>query len=130
MTADGTQISPQGLQALDESALLRLLALAGPADAFELMRRLDADLRHVAVGLTAGLAKGDMAVLREHSHVLMAVAGTIGANHIHHLAQDLNRSAKENGVEVAEPFVTQLLHLLDGLVERLQGIALEQGLGI
>jgi HPt (histidine-containing phosphotransfer) domain-containing protein len=123
------QTSPADLPVLDEAALLRLLALAGPGDASELMRRLQADLRDVAAGLTAGLAGPDPVALRRHSHILMGIAGTLGAHHIHHLAQLLNQQAQAaNGTALA-PLAADLLQRLEVLILRLQGMAFELGLG-
>ena len=129
MTAESTQTIPQGPQVLDEAALIRLLALAGPTDAFELMRRLRVDLHDVAVGLTAGLASHDTVAIRRHSHVLLAIAGTIGAQHIYLMAQTLNQSAREASNLVSKADAADLMRMLNTLIERLPVLAVEQGLG-
>jgi HPt (histidine-containing phosphotransfer) domain-containing protein len=129
VTAEATQTIPQGLRALDEVALSRLLALAGPTDAPELMRRLMADLRDVAAGLAAGLANRDQPALRKNSHVLLAVAGTIGAQPVYQVAQLLNQCAKTDDFAAAEPHAVGLLQLLDRLIERLRERAAEPGMG-
>jgi HPt (histidine-containing phosphotransfer) domain-containing protein len=131
--ADGTQMMPQtlpaGPQVLDEAVLLRLISLAGPGDAPELMRRLQADLRDVAAGLTAGLAGPDAVALRRHSHILMGIAGTLGAHHIHYLAQLLNQLAQAANGSALAPLAADLLQRLQVLILRLQGMAFELGLG-
>ena len=129
MTAESTQTAHQGPQVLDEAALIRLLALAGPTDAVELMRRLRVDLHDVAVGLTAGLASHDTVAIRRHSHVLLAIAGTIGAQHIYLMAQNVNQSAKEEGNLVSKTDAADLMQMLNTLMERLPVLAVEQGLG-
>ena len=129
MTAESTQTAHQGPQVLDEAALIRLLALAGPTDAVELMRRLRVDLHDVAVGLTAGLASRDTVAIRRHSHVLLAIAGTIGAQHIYLMAQNVNQSAKEEGNLVSKTDAADLMQMLNTLMERLPVLAVEQGLG-
>lgn len=134
MMADRTEMNASGLPgkdvgAFDEQALARLLALAGPCDAPELMRRLIADVRDVATGMTAGLVNRDRVAMRKHSHVLLAIAGTIGAQHIYHLAQLLNQCAKDDECVAAEPYAVDLMDRLDRLVDRLQHLSAEQGMG-
>lgn len=128
MTVDEAfSISP-GLLALDDAAFLGLLNLAGPTDAPELMRRLLADLGNVAVGLTAGLATADQDALRHQSHILLAIAGTIGAQQIHHLARRLNTVVKDGPRAAAAPLAVDLLPRLDALIERLRKLSAELGL--
>lgn len=125
MKADGSQTTPQGF---DEEALSRLLALAGPCDAPELMRRLIADVQGVAVGMTAGLAAHDRHAMRKHSHVLLAIAGTIGAQQIYDLAKLLNQCAKDDDCIAAEPHAIDLMLRLEVLVARLQSMSGAMGL--
>lgn len=107
MSAQVSSGDTPGGAAFDEAALLHLLGLAGPRDAQELLRRLTADLRSVAEGLIAALAARDSGALRQHSHVLIAVAGTIGAEGLARLARTINQAARSGAdpapvAEVAE----------------------------
>ena len=124
MTADGMQFNPAN-PALDEPAFRRLLTRAGP-EAPELMRRLRADLRDVAEGLTAGFANADRLALRKHSHVLLAIAGTIGAQPIHRLALDLNLRSKDDTCVFAASDAADLLHRLTVLQDRLREMSAER----
>ena len=126
MTADRPQPIPAD-PALDELALRRLLDLAGP-EAPELMRRLLFDLRDVSTGLAAGFAGDDRLALRKHSHVLLAIAGTIGAEHIHQMALTLNQSCKSDTFDFAAPDAADLLQRLDTLQTRLHQMAADPGL--
>ncbi len=128
MTSDDTQMIRARQHTFDEAALLRLLGLAGPTDAPELMRRLRADLRVLLAGLTAGFAAEDRSELRRHSHDLLAIAGTIGARHLHHLAQVLNLCARDDACVLAAPDAADLLRRLKVLIDRLQDMAVELGL--
>ncbi len=128
MTADGTQMIPPGPQGLDEVAFLRLLTSAGATDGPELMRRLRTDLGHLVAGLTEAFGTGDRAALRTHSHVLVAIAGTIGARHIHRQAQALNECAKDPACVLSAFDAADLMRRLDVLINRLREIAIDLGL--
>ena len=79
-TADDNAKAPQRAPAaMDESRLSRLLTLAGPVVADELLTRLDQDLDRVARTLSLALAQGDLPAVRAQTHVLIGLAGTIGA---------------------------------------------------
>ena len=77
---------------LDLNRLHALFLLTGPDDAVELQRRLIADLS--AVSNTLAGQKTASPVLREQSHILMALSGTIGADGLYHLATVLNDQSK------------------------------------
>lgn len=79
---------------IDQTRLARLLDLAGPELAPELLRQIAADLRAVQSGLTAGFAKADWVALRAQSHTLIALAGTLGAQSLHVTALALHRAAQ------------------------------------
>ncbi len=114
---------------LDEAALTRLVALAGPADGPELLRRLIADLAAVLGGLTTGFAAQDRDAIRRQSHVLLAIAGTIGAPHVYDLAQLLNQTARDASHGAAPPEAIDLLQRLSGLIDRLQRLSGQIGMG-
>lgn len=123
-------VPPGSQQALDEAELSRLLALAGPFDARELMRRLIADISGVKAGMTAGILAEDRAAMRRHSHVLLAIAGTIGAGRVYELAQILNFCARDENCTSARPYAAEILQRLDGLVQRLATISSELGMAV
>ena len=127
MILNSAHQGPDDPSGLDEHTLRRLLALAGPSDAAELMRRLIADVRGVAEGMMTGLMSEDRAAMRKHSHVLLAIAGTIGAPRIHGLAAHLNNCAKDIDCTHARPQTMELMQRLDGLIARLHVLAAELG---
>ncbi len=77
----------------DGAALRGLLALAGPALAPRLCQQIVADLAATRAQLAPALAAGDRAQIRAASHVLISVAGTIGATGVHAAALALNEAA-------------------------------------
>ena len=84
-------------QRMDNSRLDQLLALAGPAEAGELLIRLEQDLARCGSALAAALAQGDRISVRAETHVLLAVAGAIGAVGLAEDARSLNTTAHGAG---------------------------------
>ncbi|MEZ5733783.1 MAG: response regulator [Paracoccaceae bacterium] len=70
-----------------------LMEIAGPASARELLDRLHKDLRRTEHGLISALAAADAASVRAETHVLIALAGAVGATRLQALAQALNVAA-------------------------------------
>lgn len=98
----------------------RLLDVAGPDASRELLLRLCTDLRNTERGLVAGLAEGDLAAIRSETHVLIALAGAVGAERLSKLAQTLNAVAhrREGGdlTALGEQCLAQLdrlIHFVD-----------------
>lgn len=79
------------------TTLRRLAEIAGPEAAQELFARLGEDLARARAGLAQAAAKGGLAALRQHSHVLIALAGTAGETALHEAAADLNAMAHAGG---------------------------------
>lgn len=77
-------------KALDLSILRHLTEIAGPLAAAELLARLDEDLHQTRQGLWQAVANIDLDGIRQHSHVLIALAGTAGATELHDGAVKLN----------------------------------------
>ncbi len=71
----------------------RLLEIAGPLEATELLTRLASDLRRVRQNMSRGVAEMDQALLRAETHVLISLAGAVGAEALHSLANRLNGAA-------------------------------------
>lgn len=79
----------------DGRALADILALAGPDMAGRMLRQMQTDLQGVAGALGPALDGADWTTIRAQSHVLIALAGTIGAARLHALAIDLNIAAHD-----------------------------------
>ncbi len=76
------------------AALARLLQIAGPG-AGELLSRLSTDLARVETDISHGINRSDRATLRSATHVLIALAGTVGAARLQRLAESLDRAAED-----------------------------------
>ena len=78
---------------LDDTRFQRLLEIAGPQGAQELLSRLTDDLENVQEQMRLAVQEKDQAGLRAHTHVLISLAGAVGADQLHSLAQVLNSAA-------------------------------------
>lgn len=88
---------------IDFAPLKRLLTLAGPTGASPLVDALLDDLKATQTHLTPAWNGPDFAALRTDSHVLIALAGTIGDTYLHELAQHLNAAAHtENLIDLMD----------------------------
>jgi len=104
----------------DEQRFTALLDLAGSANAGELVLRLDEDLTRVAAALITASPSLDLHKLREHSHVLLAIAGTVGANRLFELASNLNARVRAADVGALSDLLTEIAVLLDHLIQRVR----------
>lgn len=104
----------------DEPRLQALLDMAGPEVARELGRRLLADLAGVARALSAPDATGDRRLLRAQSHILIALAGTIGADSLAADARGLNSLAHQGLAADLARQTARLCQDLDRLITRLE----------
>jgi two-component system, OmpR family, aerobic respiration control sensor histidine kinase ArcB len=83
---------------MDEGRLDELLAAAGPAHVRELLDRLDEDLRSVRARLETGVREASMPLIREQTHILIALSGAVGADRLCRLAEVLNIAAKRKRI--------------------------------
>ena len=101
---------------IDFAPLERLLLLAGAAGAPALVAALLDDLKATQASLELAWNGPDFAALRTNSHVLIALAGTIGDADLHALAQRLNRGAHTENlsdtVDITEKIMTGLSNLI------------------
>lgn len=95
----------------------RLLQLAGPQTGADLLARLVQDLLAVQEGLIFAVTPVDWDALRAHSHVLVALAGAVGATPLQTLAEDLNRAANVQQAAVIPALMDKALPRLATLIE-------------
>ena len=116
-----TKTNPAEAAALDLSTLRRLTEIAGPLAAAELLARLDEDLEQTRQGLCQAAARIDMDGIRQHSHVLIALAGTAGAVKLHDDAVRLNRfvhgAAPQDRILALATSLEQAIHDLQFAVQ-------------
>jgi len=114
-----TAADPLGILG-DTSSLHDILVMAGPDTALRILHQMQIDLAATAAQIVPAIAAADSAVIRAQTHVLISLAGTIGAMRLHGLAVDLNAAAHgEDAARIATlagPLLddlTALIALLD-----------------
>ena len=92
---------------IDHSRLARLIELAGPQHTTELLMHLDQDLTRVAQDLAIAVKATDAAAIRSQTHILITLAGSVGASGLEQDARTLNQLAHDQGTKItaisAEP---------------------------
>jgi hypothetical protein len=109
----------------DPSRLDRLIELAGPRDSAELLRRIRADLLGAARQIEDGLSRGDRLAIRNATHVLIAVAGSVGALALEGQARALNSAAHEQAPAEALDLLAR--PTLDGIARLARCLASRKG---
>ncbi|MEN9410422.1 MAG: hypothetical protein RL216_2396 [Pseudomonadota bacterium] len=105
----------------DGRALTDILAMAGPASAARILRQIHTDLSETRRALCPALAAIDWTAIRAQTHILIALAGTIGAMRLHALAIDLNTTAHAQDKGRTAALAAPLMADLDALTALLAG---------
>jgi len=84
---------------MDEERLDELLAVAGEDGARELLERLTDDLCALRDRLDAGIAARSVPIIREQTHILVAISGAVGADRLCRLSEVLNIAAKRRRID-------------------------------
>ena len=79
----------------DPQPLQRLIDLVGPAQAAGFLDQLTRDLTACAETIRTGAPLRDWQALRDGSHELISLAGSVGAVALHDLARALNAAAQD-----------------------------------
>lgn len=100
--------------------LAHLAQLAGPDAAAELFEKMEQDLSTARAGLARASAGRALDDIRTHSHVIIALAGTVGAAALHADAVTLNSMA--HGQEPAERIIALAERLDQSLASLLDAV--------
>ena len=119
MTDDRSQIFPATLREIDTTPLRNLLLMAGPAHALTIIATFLDDLKATEFGLDPAWNGPDCAALRLHSHVLIALAGTVGDTELHATAQQLNALARDQDLVKIHTMKAQTMRGLAELISTL-----------
>ncbi len=107
---------------VDRAVYDTLAETIGAGAMSELLEKVDADVRSARDRLKLALESGDLESMRSASHVLISVAGAVGAVHVQEGARRLNAAADHGdraAVEEAAPIVL-------GEIERMLAFVAEQ----
>ena len=102
----------------DELDLDRLLALPG-AEGRELLSCLRSDFADVAAGLAAGLKAGGHDELHRRAHVLVSLAGAVGAHPLARLAGRITEAARDGDEEALGRLVPVARRRIEAILARL-----------
>lgn len=122
MTDNRSQIFPANVREIDTTALRNLLEMAGPADAPAIAAAFLEDLKSTEFGLDPAWNGPDCAALRLHSHVLIALAGTVGDIELHATAQQLNALARDQDLVKIHAMKAQTMRGLSELISTLASL--------
>ena len=111
--------------ALDGS-LQRLMAMAGPSLARELVDKLGADLASVDVALRDAGAAADWASLGGQSHILIALAGAAGARQLQTAAEAVNRIALQSDPDALHQALPGCLSMIAALRNKIRSLPLPE----
>jgi HPt (histidine-containing phosphotransfer) domain-containing protein len=107
---------PIGLSDFDASRLSHLMTLTGPDLAVELLARLTEDLTSTEAQLDLGVATADWKRLREGSHVLISLSGSVGALSLQAMAETLNAIAHRQDRDALDALMPPLSGELASLI--------------
>ena len=112
----------------DKGALRRLMGLAGPEAAAEILHHLRADLATACATLEAARTARDGAALHRTAHVLIALCGTVGASALCALAERLHHLVDQGG-EAPDAALNHADALIGGIATLCLALAEEAALG-
>jgi CheY-like chemotaxis protein/anti-sigma regulatory factor (Ser/Thr protein kinase) len=107
---------PSQAAELNRARFDHLIEIAGPSAARELLDRLCNDLRSAERGLIGALHSNDRDGIRSETHILIALAGAVGAEVLQGLSQSLNASAHRHDAAAMGKLGQDALDHLDRLI--------------
>jgi HPt (histidine-containing phosphotransfer) domain-containing protein len=125
--AQAQQAPVTGLMQFDASRLAHLLDLTGPNLAPELLARLTEDLVATETALGEGAASADWKRLREGSHVLISLAGSVGALSLQAMAENLNAAAHRQDRDAVAMLMPPLEGELASLIQLIRATKAPNG---
>jgi len=112
----------QSIGEMDGNRFEALLQAAGPEGRVEFLTHLLQDLRSVAELLARSEAERDSAEVRAQTHILISLAGAVGADRLQELAESLNATAHRGRLAeapaLAETCLRALAHLIGQVEDR------------
>lgn len=110
--------SPQDTppETLDRNRFEAILQAAGPSGRGELLDHLLQDLRSVQGSLQQAVRGNDTQTTRAQSHILISLAGAIGADRLQGMAEALNAAAHRNRLSEAQALVRSCDEALAALI--------------
>ncbi|WP_431300863.1 hypothetical protein [Tabrizicola sp. BL-A-41-H6] len=105
-----------GIKQFEPARFQRLLQLAGPENGAELLARLSEDLIATRNQSSTSMASMEWSGLRAASHVLISLAGSVGAVSLQTLAERMNAAAHATDRTTVAALMPEALGELDALI--------------
>jgi hypothetical protein len=119
--------SVTGLGDFDPSRLSYLLEITGPALGPELLARLTEDLTTTQELLETGGPTQDWKRLREGSHVLISLSGSVGALSLQAMSESLNAIAHRQDRDALDALMPPLTNELAALIQLIRATRPPEG---
>lgn len=116
----GTEADAGKPPVIDDSIYEGLVQAIGRDAISELLEKVDADVRSAQARLSCGLETGDIAEVRSASHILISVAGAIGAIQVQKGAKQLNAAAQQGDLATLRELASRLCGEIEQLLETVQ----------
>jgi HPt (histidine-containing phosphotransfer) domain-containing protein len=116
-----------GISDFDPTRLAHLLQITGPDLAPELLARLTEDLTTTQDSLTAGDETADWKRLREASHVLISLSGSVGALSLQAMSESLNAIAHTQDRDALSAIMPPLSSELSALIRLIRATRAPNG---
>jgi HPt (histidine-containing phosphotransfer) domain-containing protein len=107
---------PRKLQSYDPTRFHRLLELAGPTNSRELIAQLSEDLSHARNTVEQAARACHWSALREASHILISLTGSVGALSLQDMSERLNAATHSEDRSLLTTLVPGMLAELDILL--------------
>lgn len=105
---------------LDRNRFEALLQAAGPEGRREFLTHLLQDLKSVATELRQAVASKDAPTVRAQTHILISLAGAVGADRLQGLAESLNATAHRDRLSAAATLVSTCQQALTILISQVE----------
>ena len=116
-----------GLRDFDPTRFQRLIDLTGPAMAGTLLDHLADDLARCRTRAVSGAQDDNWDALRESSHILISLAGSVGALSLQAMAETLNTAAHAQDSTATHALMPALVAELDALIALVQATPVPAG---
>ncbi|WP_137110124.1 hypothetical protein [Rhodobacter sp. SY28-1] len=119
--AEPQAVGVTGLMDFDPTRLSHLMEITGPELAVELLARLTEDLTATETSLLSGAGGRNWKALREGSHVLISLSGSVGAISLQTMAENLNAIAHSQDQDALDRLMPPLASELASLIRLIRG---------
>ncbi len=121
IATDGAENGPVSIQAdapvVDRGVYDSLTQAIGSAAMAELLDKVEADVVNARDGLATGLESGTMDQIRSSAHILISVAGAIGAMRVQEGAKRLTAAARTDDSAAIQGEAANLLADIKGVLD-------------